>query len=530
LPQFTEDVAAISKVFQSLTFSFDKTDAFKEVYDALNSLGADFEATALAIAQALPEALQMVDFRGALNAWAGVGDELGSLFDGIDLGTPEGLSEVIQGVVDTIESLGTVTEGMVDQFVPFVRGIFSAIEAFNDLDEETQQATGATLGLGKIVDTVIPAVEIMGVAITTLGTALSLLATKGLFDSAKGLAGIVPGFDGASKAAGKFGSALGLLGAAFAGYEIGTLIHDKFKDEINSAADTVLGFIDDLTDFSGKGQGFENEVNRLADSFAALGIDIDKSAVNLDNLQYFWASYYAAQSAATGGIDDAASSFDNLTDSQRALAQSNAELQNATGSFTNGLRDSANALVEVDAETQAWSDNILALAQDQDTATTAMVTTKQVAGELDGQLSRFAASVYQAQIELDIAQAVGAVDIFKSSMTGLSDTITGSQDLLSSLVSTLAGGELDYSQAQDLMRIIRTEADLKSEQMKLQNELIEAELNNINLKNQALKNGDSEIKISADGLEPELEAFMFRILERIQLRASQEQAAFLVGA
>lgn len=44
-----------------------------------------------------------------------------------------------------------------------------------------------------------------------------------------------------------------------------------------------------------------------------------------------------------------------------------------------------------------------------------------------------------------------------------------------------------------------------------------------------LSSGEAEIQVTADGLEPELEAFMFQILKRIRVRASEEAQQFLLG-
>jgi len=44
-----------------------------------------------------------------------------------------------------------------------------------------------------------------------------------------------------------------------------------------------------------------------------------------------------------------------------------------------------------------------------------------------------------------------------------------------------------------------------------------------------LSNGEAFISVTADGLESELEAFLFKILERIQVRASSEAQQFLLG-
>ena len=47
--------------------------------------------------------------------------------------------------------------------------------------------------------------------------------------------------------------------------------------------------------------------------------------------------------------------------------------------------------------------------------------------------------------------------------------------------------------------------------------------------NSRLDDGSALINISSDGLEPELEAFMFKILERVQMEASRQGQSFLLG-
>jgi len=45
----------------------------------------------------------------------------------------------------------------------------------------------------------------------------------------------------------------------------------------------------------------------------------------------------------------------------------------------------------------------------------------------------------------------------------------------------------------------------------------------------ALRRGDAMIRIDGDGLQPHLEAFMFEILESIQVRVNQEGQELLLG-
>jgi hypothetical protein len=74
------------------------------------------------------------------------------------------------------------------------------------------------------------------------------------------------------------------------------------------------------------------------------------------------------------------------------------------------------------------------------------------------------------------------------------------------------------------------------EQVAIQKELAAAQAENLeaqarlaDAKADAMERGDAEISITADGLEPELEAFMWRIIERVQVRATEEGAEFLLG-
>jgi TP901 family phage tail tape measure protein len=555
LPQFTKDVDAISKVFSSLSFSFNSTDAFTEVYDALNGLGADFEQFALAVAQSLPEALSLVDFSGALDAWGGVGDQLAGLFDGVDVSTPEGLASAIQSVVDSVSSLGAVTEGIASSLVPFVKQIFNAVDAFNGMDESAKLAAGETLGIGKAVDSLLPALNLFSGAVTALGTGLSLLATKGLIDSAGGLKKIIPSFETAAASAGKFAKGVGLIGAAVGGWEIGTLIHDTFREEIDTAADAVLGFADSLFDFTGTGEAFDRQVDQLIGNFEKLGVEVDRSAINLGNIEDYWRQYFLALREADEGTDELSGSMAALSEEAKALAQSNKDLQNASGTYINGVLQTVDAVdnmvdsnkdlidsgKEVVDSQKKQKDSFELTAREMARAADEAVAFKRKMDLIDKEIVKVGIELeiatvqaqleyFQGAVQLAMQESVNQVEYFKASLSSLADSISGSQNLIGDLVGSLASGQnLDWVERSEIMALIREEARLKKQQIELQNDLVQAEIDAIELKNDYLKSGGAPIKISADGLEPELEAFMFQILQRIQVRATQEQAAFLIG-
>jgi hypothetical protein len=65
--------------------------------------------------------------------------------------------------------------------------------------------------------------------------------------------------------------------------------------------------------------------------------------------------------------------------------------------------------------------------------------------------------------------------------------------------------------------------------MVMQKELVDAQVDNMNARTDAMRNGQAMIQIDGKGLQPQLEAFMFEILKAIQVRANAEGAQYLVG-
>ncbi|MDX9896529.1 MAG: hypothetical protein RBS34_13865, partial [Desulfofustis sp.] len=99
-------------------------------------------------------------------------------------------------------------------------------------------------------------------------------------------------------------------------------------------------------------------------------------------------------------------------------------------------------------------------------------------------------------------------------------------------IGTLFGEMNEAGSRFDMNRIqsqIDEENDRRDAALQLQKDMTEAQIALIEAKTKSLENGDALIKITADGLEPEIEAFMWQILERIQVRVAEEQAELLLG-
>lgn len=116
----------------------------------------------------------------------------------------------------------------------------------------------------------------------------------------------------------------------------------------------------------------------------------------------------------------------------------------------------------------------------------------------------------------------------KSIIASIDNTISSTGDLLGNLFGSLKDAG-DFSDKWAIEEQIKEENRRRDEALEQQKELTETEIALNKEKLKRLKSGDAIIKISGDGLAPDLEAFMWKVLERIQLRVNEEQAEFLIG-
>ncbi len=157
---YSDIVKKISETFKSLGVSIDQ-GAFDDIFDALDGVGGDITKFFAELAESLPEALEGIDWTGLLRELDELGSSIASLFSDFDPSDPESVRNAIQFVVESIKSLITVTKGMVDSFKPMKDAILNSIEAFNRMNDADKEATGNVLALAKALTT-------LGSGLTTL--------------------------------------------------------------------------------------------------------------------------------------------------------------------------------------------------------------------------------------------------------------------------------------------------------------------------------------------------------------------------
>ena len=137
----------------------------------------------------------------------------------------------------------------------------------------------------------------------------------------------------------------------------------------------------------------------------------------------------------------------------------------------------------------------------------------------------------EIRVSLDIARLEADSQALSDVLSAVETSVQSTGDVIGSALGALGevGGFFGLEQLEIIERQLEIENKRREEALELQKKLTEAQIENIEARTDAIKDGEALIKIEGDGLEPELEAFMFKILKKIQLRASQEGAEFLLG-
>lgn len=108
--------------------------AFDELFSYLRDLGNSLGDFFNGIAQALPGAVELLDFTGLINSLKGVGVEINqifkSIFGDIDLTTPEGLALFLQKIIDGFSTLQNVVAGVLDGLEPFIKKAVELVDKF----------------------------------------------------------------------------------------------------------------------------------------------------------------------------------------------------------------------------------------------------------------------------------------------------------------------------------------------------------------------------------------------------------------
>ncbi len=121
----------------------------------------------------------------------------------------------------------------------------------------------------------------------------------------------------------------------------------------------------------------------------------------------------------------------------------------------------------------------------------------------------------------------------KSLIEGINEAARTVSGNINNVIDAIAGLDDTDRLARDKFKIFQDQLEIENrrldEQLENQTRLVNAQVRELEARTERLRRGDAVIKIDGAGLQPELEAFMFRILSSIQVRANSDAQAFLLG-
>lgn len=548
-------VESITSIFNSLGNEIKLDDgAFAPILQGLEGLAQSIDEKLQAIAKNFPEALAGLDLTQLLEAFGDLGDELDDLFVGlfgdIDLTTVEGLESALQRVVDAFTALVNISSGIASGLEPLFIAIGEGIEQFEDLDEATKKNIGEILGLGKAIDTVLPAFSGLASGLGAVGTGLTALAGAQGFKAIIGNLETVKGLGASVGRYGLIGAAL--VGAGGVGFAIGDQINDKIINPLQEALGQTLGgalfeFInaDEIALAEAKFQGLNDELRRGAEDSKNLRDINDTLNKSLDNTR-------DSAELDIDALNRRAAELVKNANAGKDVADGNRESANALEELTRNIEGSGGALGEVAESTRDLAENNKDLTLGYDEATgkvnswsgtivksgksidEAAEKTKNLVKESEAyqlKLLELNSDERIAQIESKVSLDIAEVEAGADKVEAIAKSISEVFQNTGGVITDLFGGFDDASRSTqlDIASQIRKENELRKQAANDASDLTKAQIAEIRERTRAISRGDALIKVDGAGLQPHLEAFMFEILREIQVRVNADGEEMLLG-
>ena len=575
LDEFGGIATAIAKVFAAVADSV-KDGALSGLVEYIESLAGEIQKAFEQIATNLPAALAKADLSGFTKGLDAVVGSVKGLFDGFDLGSADGLARAIETLGAAFLGLSKYAAGVIESFEPM----------FDLLVEVGKGATGvdsSVFALAGNIGGVVTQANLLAGGLTGLvplfeGLLALLVAKQGV--------GLVGAMGALATGSGALATALGSAGlvaaAGAAGYAVGTVLNDGINKVVSSVSgsETTLGaWIYDLVNSAGDAKGFAVTVDGLRISIEDLNQGVESGKYVWDDVTGAWTSAVKQADVLAEGLDGVAGavrkvSKDGITeyvdamgnvvkyteDSAGALQRWNDAVLAAGGvldestsgaqSFADANRavfDTTTAIVpiidEATGKVVGYEQNLLATGKALDTvgkntsgikkSAEELAKAEEAAQKLKLEMEKLASNEriktleFKAQIDVARIQADAqkVVAAFDSINTGIEST----GETLSSLWDSLGSGDLSFSQMFALQRELDKESQRRDQEFRLQEDLTRKQIEMMDAQINALNNGDGMIKVTGDGLQPHLEAFMWEILKAIQVRVNADGLKMLLG-
>ena len=501
------------------------------VSDFARQLGADLKT----IAQIMPEAFAGVDWSKLTASIRNVGGEVVDLFEAafgdVDLTTVEGLQSAVQRVVDGIAALNNVVAGILNAWEPFVRAIAAAAEEFSQVDASTQTFAGNILGVGQVVNQVAKNFDILTGSIQLISVSLGILSGTTLVNALGGFTKLGTAIAGASTGL----QAFLLAAAAVATGELVNYIADRllpgWEKNRGAIADniSVLSGASDVTDeWIGSS---DNLVFSLEQQEAVWGAVRDAITAIPDQVE--------TEVSATGTqytkdeIEEIVKAFAAIGEKKEVTVSTvadTASIERVKNIIWNELPDGTTILIQTDYDEARLAAAEAAINKAAPDKKEVEIMLK---GDIEKQVATIEAQAKQVQsffeykAKVDVAEVTALFSALETQSTNVKDMFESTGDVIGELASAFA--DVGGLARLDLMELMEEESRRRDALLIEQSKLTDAQIKYLEARSKAMQAGDGIITIQADGLAPELELVLQKIIQLTQIRANEEGLSFLLG-
>jgi TP901 family phage tail tape measure protein len=515
LEEFGGIANAVAKVFTALGVSV-KEGGLKDLETYIESIFGQLQKTIETVAANLPAALEKADFSGFKNGIEAVVGAFSKLFSSIDLSTVDGLTRAIELAGAAFLGLSKFTAGIVESFKPLFDKLVDIGSKVAGLGPDFFEMAGNIGG-------VVTQFNLLSGGITNMLPYIDTLV--GLLVAKQGLS-LLSGIASITMALPEMTAALTTAGLAMAAY----FASDKVVQLVQALVQWKQAN-DHLND-SQKQTGDINQraaasLERFAETTGIVVKSINEADKLITTGAVVWSDAvngWVKASDALAGVGASAKEVVNPFKIANDAVQENAHYSEIAEGFTKKLTTSQKDLTASSGETAKSIKNIA------DAAAKAEAAQKKwneevfkMQFEANLKLIEAQSKIATAQIEADAKKAVAAYE-------SLGITIKGTSDVLSSLFGQVKDfNKMDWSSIRSIEAQIDKENAARDKALQLQERLTNATVRQMEAQTNAMIKGDGLIKITGDGLEPHLEAFMWTILQKVQTRVNKDGLKLLLG-
>lgn len=534
-----DGASAISVALQDIVAG----GAFDELFGAIEEWSSTIGLQLKDIAAIIPEAFADLDWSALIQSIEDLGGEVEDLFQAIfgeiDLTTAEGLTSFVQQLIDGFTTLTGVASAILDSLEPFVEILGDMIEEITSSDESTQEFIGNVLGLGKAINVLSGAVPILTGTLGLLADVFQLILISRIPGVMSGLGSMGGAMTGLLGIMGK----LAIAGAAFGtGWAIGTWLSenvpwvDKFGTAVADLALSYKGLDERSISFIENRAAETEKLGQEAVEAVRLGekLGLIPTEKETEYLVKGTPEYQAEFDRILKQIQDIPA--EKKTILKPEINQT--EWQNGRDFILREIPGETQADGSKEVVTEITFNPDLSKLDETKKALEEVPSEKIIIARIENETKieiekiKAAAETVQKSVEwkakIEIAEVEELFETMRVQSTSIRDMFAETSEVIGSLTGVFEHlGPLGRS---DLMALLEREMANRESLVEQQRLLTEKEIAYLEEKTKRLAEGQGAmINITMDGVYPELEFIMHRIIERTQATATAEGLDFLLG-